>query len=145
MNVGIGTEAAQFLFWEYLNWIFGTVRIKKTGPQISLMGTFKNFLHHTVPCYLNVWRWRFCAALWKPLAGFARTEQSFKHNLELSAFINSQWYKLFAFINLILPGRLGILYVLNLSAFINSQYLLYDVINLILPACPYTPWNGQLS
>jgi hypothetical protein len=25
MNVGTGTETAQFLFWEYINWIFGTV------------------------------------------------------------------------------------------------------------------------
>ncbi len=26
MNVGIGTEASLFLFWEYINWIFGTVQ-----------------------------------------------------------------------------------------------------------------------
>jgi hypothetical protein len=25
MNVGIRTEAAQFLFWEYINWVFDTV------------------------------------------------------------------------------------------------------------------------
>ncbi len=28
MNVGIGTEAAQSLFQEYLNWIFGTVYVQ---------------------------------------------------------------------------------------------------------------------
>ncbi len=94
------------LFWEYLNWVSVQCGLKKPRPVISCRSTFKNFLHH-IPCYLNVWRWRFCAALWKPLAGFARAEQSFKHNLKLSAFINSQ-YRLYAFINLILPDRLAL-------------------------------------
>ncbi len=51
MNVGIGTESAQFLFWEYKNGIFVTVHYKgfavctwRAGPclycVISLMSVF---------------------------------------------------------------------------------------------------------
>jgi hypothetical protein len=29
MNVGMGTDAAQFPFWEYINWIYSTVCISE--------------------------------------------------------------------------------------------------------------------
>jgi hypothetical protein len=34
MNVGIGTEAMQFLFREYINWILGTVLCKPVDLNI---------------------------------------------------------------------------------------------------------------
>jgi hypothetical protein len=34
MNVGIGTQAAQILFWEYINWIFYTVQLPGIRWQI---------------------------------------------------------------------------------------------------------------
>ncbi len=38
MNVGIGTEAMQFLFCEYINWIFGTMySMLQNDPQLTFV------------------------------------------------------------------------------------------------------------
>ncbi len=40
MNVGIGTEATQFLFREYINLIFGTVQTDRLIVKIALIFLF---------------------------------------------------------------------------------------------------------
>ncbi len=57
MNVGIGTEAAQFLFWEYLLRIFGTVSLQCVAALRSI---------HTgkICAFLNVPRGNTCHPRW---------------------------------------------------------------------------------
>ncbi len=39
INVGIGNEATQFHIWEYVNWLFGTMRGEQKRMPLSQIGS----------------------------------------------------------------------------------------------------------
>jgi hypothetical protein len=62
MNVGIGNQAAQFHFWEYINWIFGTVYCT---VHKQLKSTFHRFssLHYISARVSHCNKYSFCFEL----------------------------------------------------------------------------------
>ncbi len=55
MNVEIGNEAAQFLFWKYINWIFVAVRQPVTTGATHSCCPLQSFNDNIILCYPQCW------------------------------------------------------------------------------------------
>jgi hypothetical protein len=81
MNVEIGTEAAQFLFWEYINGIF-----------VAVYMPISTILENTICILRNYSRQHFCFVLdskpWSfPVLGTSQLQESLNVRFYLQSYI----------------------------------------------------------